>query len=92
MEETLDGSELAHLIVGKLEEHQAADILMLDLREITPFADYFVICTADSDRQADRPAALTIPAAARGCRSPVSPSNRVARRFVQRAIPPSQGW
>ena len=52
MEETLDGSELAHLIVGKLEEHQAAEILMLDLREITPFADYFVICTADSDRQA----------------------------------------
>lgn len=25
---------------------------MLDLREITPLADYFVICTADSDRQA----------------------------------------
>jgi ribosome-associated protein len=25
---------------------------MLDLRELTPIADYFVICTADSDRQA----------------------------------------
>ena len=25
---------------------------MLDLREITPLADYFIICTADSDRQA----------------------------------------
>lgn len=25
---------------------------MLDLREITPLADYFVICTADSERQA----------------------------------------
>ncbi len=23
----------------------------MDLRDITPFADYFVICSADSDRQ-----------------------------------------
>jgi ribosome-associated protein len=38
--------------VDKLEEHQAADIVMLDLREITPIADYFVICTAESERQA----------------------------------------
>jgi len=48
----LDGSQLAHVIVDKLEAHQAANILMLDLREITPLADYFVICTADSERQA----------------------------------------
>lgn len=25
---------------------------MIDLRDLTPIADYFVICTADSDRQA----------------------------------------
>ncbi len=25
---------------------------MLDIRELTPVADYFVICTVDSDRQA----------------------------------------
>lgn len=43
---------MAHVIVGKLEAHLAADIVMMDLREITPLADYFVICTADSDRQA----------------------------------------
>jgi ribosome-associated protein len=49
---TLEGLELAHEIVGKLEEHQAADIVLLDLREITPIADYFVICSVDSDRQA----------------------------------------
>lgn len=42
---------MAHLIVEKLEEHQAADILLLDLRDLTPLTDYFVICTADSDRQ-----------------------------------------
>ena len=49
---SLEEIELAHLIVDKLEEHQATEIVMLDLREITPLADYFVICTADSERQA----------------------------------------
>ena len=48
----LEEIELAHLIVDKLEAHQATEIAMLDLREITPLADYFVICTADSERQA----------------------------------------
>ena len=43
---------MAREIVGKLEQHQAADIALLDLREITPLADYFVICSVDSDRQA----------------------------------------
>jgi ribosome-associated protein len=42
---------LAHVIVGILEERQASDILMLDLRELTPLADFFVICTVDSERQ-----------------------------------------
>ena len=32
-------------------DKQAADILMLDIRQISNFADYFVICSADSDRQ-----------------------------------------
>ncbi len=36
----------------KLEAHQAVDIVLLDLRHLTPIADYFVICTAESDRQA----------------------------------------
>jgi len=34
-----------------LEEHLAAEIVLLDLRELTPVADLFVICTAESDRQ-----------------------------------------
>ena len=51
-EDTLEGLDLAHAIVGKLEEHQASDIVLMDLRDITPLADYFVICSADSERQA----------------------------------------
>ncbi len=38
--------------MGILEDRQAADIVMLDLTALTPLADYFVICTAESDRQA----------------------------------------
>lgn len=34
-----------------LEERQAENILLLDVREVTILADYFVICTANSERQ-----------------------------------------
>jgi ribosome-associated protein len=40
------------VLVNKLEEHQAANIVLLELTELTSFTDYFVICTAESDRQA----------------------------------------
>ena len=33
------------------EDKQAHDIVMLDLRGLTTIADYFVVCTAESDRQ-----------------------------------------
>jgi ribosome-associated protein len=32
-------------------DKQAVDILMLDIRQLTSFADYFVICSGESDRQ-----------------------------------------
>lgn len=31
-------------------EKQAVDILMLDIREMSAFADYFVICSAETQR------------------------------------------
>lgn len=52
MEALLEGIDLARIIVGKLEQHLATGITLMDLRDITPFADYFVICSVDSDRQA----------------------------------------
>jgi len=48
--ETLNNLELAHTIVGILEEKKGEDILLLDIHELTPMADYFVICTGSSDR------------------------------------------
>lgn len=33
-----------------LEERKGMDILLLDIRAITILADYFVICTANSER------------------------------------------
>ncbi|HZS00458.1 MAG TPA: ribosome silencing factor [Chloroflexota bacterium] len=32
-------------------DRQASDILLLDLRAISPIADYFVICSGNSERQ-----------------------------------------
>lgn len=48
----LDGNTLAHTIVDIVEEKQATDIVLLDVREQTSIADYFVIATIDNERQA----------------------------------------
>lgn len=46
----LDALVLARKIVDVLEEKKAEDIVLLDLREIVPFADFFVICSGSSNR------------------------------------------
>lgn len=33
-----------------LEDKKAEDILLLDLRDVAPFTDYFVICSGTSER------------------------------------------
>ena len=48
---SLDSTELARLVVEVASDKLAADIVMLDLRGVAPFADYFVIMSADSARQ-----------------------------------------
>jgi ribosome-associated protein len=49
----LQGDTLAHKIIDALSEHQAEDILLLDIRNVASFADYFVIASAASARQMD---------------------------------------
>jgi len=41
---------MARIIVTSLEEKKGEDILLLDIHEISDFADYFVICSGTSDR------------------------------------------
>ncbi len=43
--------EAARLAADIAAEHQATDIVLLDIRDVTPFADYFVICNGASERQ-----------------------------------------
>jgi|SRR4030042_1063942 ribosome-associated protein len=49
----LNALELAHTIVGSLESKKGEDILLLDIKEIASFTDYFVVCTGTSDRMLD---------------------------------------
>jgi len=46
----LDGLDVARTIVEALEDKKGEDILLLDLKEVAPFTDYFVICTGTSSR------------------------------------------
>ena len=47
----LDPAELAQLVVDVASDGLASDIVMLDVRQVASFADYFVIMSADSSRQ-----------------------------------------
>ena len=47
----LDSTEVAQLVVDLASDKLAEDILMLDIRPVAYFADYFVIMSADSTRQ-----------------------------------------
>ena len=38
-------------MVEAATDKQAVDIMLLDAREVCSFADYFVICSGDSERQ-----------------------------------------
>ena len=48
---TLESIELARFIVDSVEDKKAENIVLLDLRPDAIIADYFVICTGNSDRQ-----------------------------------------
>lgn len=43
--------DLAHRIVDIAADRQAVDIVLLDIRKIAAFADFFVVCNGTSERQ-----------------------------------------
>ncbi|OGO06251.1 MAG: ribosome silencing factor [Chloroflexi bacterium RBG_13_56_8b] len=47
----MESIELARQAVEAAADKQAIDIVLLDTREVCSFADYFVICSGDSERQ-----------------------------------------
>jgi ribosome-associated protein len=49
----IDASELAHRIVDLLTEHQAENVVLLDISQVATFADYFVIASAQNPRHAN---------------------------------------
>jgi ribosome-associated protein len=46
-----DPADVARRIVDLLADRQAEDIVLLDVRRIAAFADYFVIASAENPRQ-----------------------------------------
>jgi ribosome-associated protein len=47
----IDAATLARRAVELAEDKQASDIVMLDLQKLNTLADYFVICSGESERQ-----------------------------------------
>jgi ribosome-associated protein len=50
-QDSAEALSLARHIVDLASDKQASDIVLLDIRGISLIADYFVICTAGSERQ-----------------------------------------
>ena len=51
MEEVLlDPAQLAKATVDIASDKKASDIILLDIRDVTAFADYFVICSGNNPR------------------------------------------
>ncbi len=47
----MEAEEVARKIVEAASDRQASDIVLLDTRQVCSFADYFVICGGESERQ-----------------------------------------
>jgi len=47
----LDSAQLAKVAVDVASDKKASDIILLDIREVTTIADYFVICSGNNPRQ-----------------------------------------
>lgn len=50
-EAQLESLDLAKQIVDIAADKQASDIVLLDVRKVCSFADYFIICSGESERQ-----------------------------------------
>jgi len=52
--QNLTSEELCNLVVKGMQEKKAIDVVVMDLRDVkTAIADFFVICSGNSDTQID---------------------------------------
>jgi ribosome-associated protein len=63
-------------------DKKAADLLVLNLSEISSFADYFVLCTATSERQSQTIADAIEGRMKSSGRNPVSVEGRTSGRWI----------
>ena len=47
----LDSGQLARAAVDIASDKKASDVILLDIRDVTTIADYFVICSGNNRRQ-----------------------------------------
>jgi len=47
----LDPGQLARAAMDIASDKKASDVILLDIRDVTTFADYFVICSGNNPRQ-----------------------------------------
>jgi ribosome-associated protein len=47
----LESKKFSYLIAEKIFSKKGYDVVLIDLRKLASFADYFLICSADSDVQ-----------------------------------------
>lgn len=53
LEDSLNSNELAHTILDVVANKKAANVLMLDMQNVTFLADYYILCDGSSKRQID---------------------------------------
>ena len=47
----MKSNDMARLAVAALEDHKAEDISVIDIREVSPIADYFIIASGNNQNQ-----------------------------------------
>ncbi|NJP04462.1 MAG: ribosome silencing factor [Chloroflexaceae bacterium] len=47
----MEPADVARRVISLVEDKQAHDIVLLDIRQLTTIADFFVICSGDNERQ-----------------------------------------
>ncbi len=48
---TLSSKEKAFLLAQAVLDHKAGDLVILEVKDLSSFTDYFLICSGSSDRQ-----------------------------------------